>query len=163
VNLIDEFFKLADKEFQFLIDEFGYKKKAKQTDAGVYRRCYENRTTNVAIRFDWREQYIHVLFGRRDRNPPRRPEDEMVAFDLEDLLKLRTGRHAIDLNRFGKALTRRDVKQMISAYARALRRHAGDVLQGDFAVFPALEKIVRKRMKDHAVAQAGRSGARGGA
>src|SRR5262245_2623420 len=150
MNLIDEFFSRGEKEFRFLIDEFGCKKRAKQTDAGVYRLRYESETTNISIRFEWREQTISVLLGRRDRQPPRRPEDEMIAFDLEDLLKLRTGRHAIDLDRFGKVLTRRDVKQMISTYARALRNHAADVLQGDFTSFPELENVVRKRMQDHA-------------
>jgi len=152
VNLIDEFFQRGEKEFHFLIDEFGCKKRAKQTDGGVYRLRYENKTTNVAIRLDWREQYIHVLFARRDHPPPQRPEDEMIAFDLEDLLKLRTGRHAIDRGRFGKVLTHSEINEMVDTYARALRDHATDVLQGDFTSFPELEKIVRKRMQDHASA-----------
>ena len=152
VTLIDGFFELGEKAFAFLTDEFGFRKKAKKTDAGVYRLRYENKTTKVEIGFDWREQTIYGLLGRRDRKPPQRPEDELVAFNLEDLLKLRTGKHAIDQDRFGKALTRKDVKEIIGTYARALRAHAADVLHGDFAVFPEVEKIVRKRIKDHAPA-----------
>jgi len=149
VNLGDEFLKRGEKQFEFLVAEFGCKKRANKTDGGVYRLRYENKTTNVAIRLDWREQYLSVLLGRRDREPPRRPENELIAFDLEDLLKLRTGRHAIDLSRFGKVLTHTDINEMTSAYARALRDHAADILQGDFTLFPELEKIVRKRMQDH--------------
>lgn len=151
-NLLDEFLEIGEKDFQFLVDEFGFKKRANKTDVGIYRLRYENKTTKVEIGFDWREQYVYVLLGRRDKEPPQRPEDELVAFDLEDLLKLRTGKHAIDQNRFGKALTRKDINEFLTTYARALRQHAADLLQGDFSVFPELEKIVRKRMKDHASA-----------
>lgn len=157
-NLLDEFFKIGEKDFQFLVDEFGFKKRANKTDVGVYRLPYENATTKVEIGFEWRDQYVYVLLGRRDvkkrkdaRRLPR-PEDELVAFNLEDLLKLRTGQYGVDHDRFGKALTRKDIKEILGAYGRGLREHAADVLQGDFTIFPALERIVRKRMKDHTLA-----------
>lgn len=154
-NIIDEFFEIGEKEFRFLVDEFGFKKKANKTDVEVYRLHYETKTTAVEIGFEWRDQYINVLLGRRDKKPPERmprPEDELLAFSLEDLLKLRTGKYAIDQDRFGKALTRKDIKEILNTYARGLREHGTDVLQGDFSIFPELEKIVRKRMKDHALA-----------
>jgi hypothetical protein len=154
-NILDEFLEIGEKEFRFLVDELGFKKKANKTDVGVYRLRYENKSTKVEVGFEWGDQYIYVLLGRRDRKKPDRmprPEDELVAFNLEDLLKLRTGKYAVDHDRFGRALTRKDVKEMLSTYARGLREHAADVLQGDFSSFPELEKIVRKRMKDHTLA-----------
>jgi hypothetical protein len=91
-----------------------------------------------------------VLFARRDRQRPQRPEDEMITFDLlEDLLKLRTGRHAIDAGASESCCRVAMSKKWFNTYARALRDHAADVLQGDFTSFPELEKIVRKRMQDH--------------
>jgi hypothetical protein len=154
-NIIDAFFEIGEKEFRFLVDEFGFKKKANKTDVEVYRLRYEYKTTNVEIGFEWRDQYINVLLGRCDREKPQRmprPEDELLAFSLEDLLKFRTGKYAIDQDRFGKALTRKDINEILNTYARGLREHGADVLQGDFSVFSELEKIVRKRMKDHALA-----------
>ena len=156
-DLTDKFFEIGEKDFQFLVDKFGFKKRARIKDAGVYSLLFETKTTYVAISFEWRDQYINVLLGRRDRKAPQdkgrlpRPEDELVAFSLEDLLKLRTGKYAIGDNRFGRALTRKDIKEILSTYARALLEHAADVLQGDFSVFSKLEKIVRKRMKDEDV------------
>ena len=79
------------------------------------------------------------------------PEDELEAFALEDLLKLRTGKYAIAEGVFGRALSRKDIKEILTTYARGLREHAADILQGDFSIFPELEKIVRKRMKDHGI------------
>lgn len=158
MSILDEFLELGEKEFQYLVDEFGFKKRANKTDVGVYRLPYDNGTTKVEIGFEWRDQYVYVLLGRRDVKKPKdarrlpRPEDELHAFNLEDLLKLRTGKYAVDQDRFGKALTREDIKEILSTYARALREHAADVLQGDFSVFPELEKIVRKRMKDQSLA-----------
>ena len=150
--LTDEFFEIGEKEFQFLVDEFGFRKRARKREAGVYSLLYETKTTDVELSFEWRDQYIGVSLGRRDRKPPEgrlpRPEDELLGFSLADLLKLRTGKYAIDENRFGRALTRKDIKEILSTYARGLQKHAADVLQGDFSVFPKLEKIVRKRMKD---------------
>jgi hypothetical protein len=157
-TVLDEFFKIGEKEFQFLVDEFGCKKRANKTDVGVYRLRYENGTTKIEIGLEWRDQYVYVLLGRREEKKAKdarrlpRPEDELLAFNLEDLLKLRTGKYAIDQDRFGKALTRKDIKEILSTYARGLREHAADVLQGDFTVFPELEKIVRKRMKDQSLA-----------
>ena len=158
MSILDEFLEIGEKEFQFLVDEFGFKKRANKTDVGVYRLPYDNGTTKVEIGFEWRDQYVYVLLGRRDVKKPKdarrlpRPEDELPAFNLEDLLKLRTGKYAVDQDRFGKALTREDIKEILSTYARALREHAADVLQGDFSVFPELEKIVRTRMKDESLA-----------
>ena len=157
-NIIDEFFEIGEGEFRFLVDEFGFRKRANKTDVEVYRLPYENGTTKVEIGFDWRDQYVYVLLGRRDVKKPKdarrlpRPEDELVAFSLEDLLKLRTRKYGIDQDRFGKALTRKDIKEILSTYARGVREHAADVLQGDLTIFPELEKIVRKRMTDHALA-----------
>lgn len=155
-TIIDEFFKIGEKEFQFLVDEFGFKKRANKTDVEVYRLPYENGTTKVEIGFEWRDQYVYVLLGRREKKSKDagrlpRPEDELVAFNLEDLLQVRTGKYGVDQERFGKALTRKDIKEILSTYARGVLEHAADVLQGDFTVFPELEKIVRKRMKDHAL------------
>lgn len=155
-TIIDDFFKIGEKEFQFLVDEFGFKKRANKTDVEVYRLRYENGTTKVEIGFEWRDQYVYVLLGRREKKSKDagrlpRPEDELVAFNLEDLLQVRTGKYGVDQERFGKALTRKDIKEILSTYARGVREHAADVLQGDFTVFPELEKIVRKRMKDHAL------------
>ena len=153
-DLKEQFFEIGEKEFQFLVDEFGFKKRARRKDAGVYRLYYETKMTEVEIGFEWRDQYIYVLFGRLDREAPQekgrlpRPEDELTAFGLEDLLKIRTGRYGVDHDRFGKALTPKDVKQILSTYARGLRKHGADVLQGDFTIFPKLEKIIRKRMKE---------------
>ena len=154
-NIItDEFFKVGEKEFQFLVDKFGFKRRARKKDAGVYSLRYETKMTEIGIGFEWRDQYIYVSLVRRDRKAPQekhrlpRLEDELVVFDLEDLLKLRSGKYAVGEDRFGRRLTRKDVKEILSTYARGLRKHAADVLQGDFSVFPKLEKIVRKRMKE---------------
>jgi hypothetical protein len=151
-DLTDEFFEMCADEFQFLVDEFGCRKRAKKTDAGVYRVPYENGTTKVEIGLEWREQYIYVLLGRRDakraeeRGRLPQPDDEITAFNLEDLLALRAPGEGVSPDSFGRALTREAIERILQTYARALREHGADVLQGDFKILPAVTKIMRQRM-----------------
>ena len=152
-DLRDDFIEICEREFEFLVDEFGFKRTSTKTDSDTPRIRYENTTTTVEAGVEWREQYFYVAIGRGDRKRPKdrmpRPEDEIFTFNLEDLLTLRVPGYVVSPGYFGQKLTRKDIQRIMGGYARALREHAGDVLQGDFSIFPELEKIVRKRMKDH--------------
>lgn len=156
-DLRDDFIEICEREFNYLVEEFGFKKTSTKTDVDTPRIRYENSTTMVEAGVEWREQYFYVAIGRRDRKKTKakdrmpRPEDEIVTFNLEDLLTLRVSGYIVSSGYFGQKLTRKDIERIMRNYARALREHAADVLQGDFAIFPELEKIVRKRMKDHAL------------
>lgn len=156
-DLRDDFIEICEREFKFLVKEFGFKKTKTKTDTDTFRIQYENSTTTVEAGVEWREQYFYVVIGRRDRKKTKakdrmpRPEDELVSFNLEDLLTLRVPGYIVSSGYFAQKLTRKDVERIMGKYAQALRKHAADVLQGDFTIFPELEKIVRKRMKDHAV------------
>ena len=156
-DLRDDFIEICEREFKFLVEEFGFKKTATKTDADTPRIRYENSTTMVEAGVEWREQYFYVAIGRRDRKKTKvkdrmpRPEDELVTFNLEDLLTLRVPGYIVSPGYFGQKLARKDIERIMRKYAQSLREHAADVLQGDFSIFPELEKIVRKRMKDHAL------------
>ena len=41
-----------------------------------------------------------------------------------------------------------EIGQGLEKYAGALRAHGGDVLRGDFSVFPKLDKIAKQRAKE---------------
>ena len=71
-DLKTEFFEIGEKEFQFLVDEFGFKKKARKTDVRVYSLRYETETTKVELGFEWRDQYIYLLLGRLTVKKPQR-------------------------------------------------------------------------------------------
>lgn len=155
-DLRNDFIEICERDFTFLVDEFGFKKTKTKTDVDTPRIRYENSTTMVEAGVEWRELYFYVAIGRRDKQETKakdrmpRPEDELVTFNLEDLLTLRVPGYIVSSGYFGQTLTRQDIERIMGKYAQDLRKHAADVLQGDFTIFPELEKIVRKRMKDYA-------------
>jgi len=152
---IDDFFEVCEAEFRFLVDEFGFRKKARKTSAGVFRVPYEGAPAKVEVGFEWRDQYIYVLLGKpglprwkaEGRLP--RPSDELMGFNLEDLLTVRAPGSGIDEKTFGRALTREDIEHVCGTYARALREQAADVLRGDFSVLPAVERIINERVEKY--------------
>jgi hypothetical protein len=149
----EDFFEVCTTSFDFLVGQFGFKRRAKKRDAGVFRVPYEGALTKVEIGFEWRDQYVYVLLGRRDGaragkgEATPRAAGEITAFNLEDLLSLRAPGRGVDESVFGRALTREDFEHVCGTYSAALREHAADVLRGDFSVLPQVAKIVRGRME----------------
>lgn len=154
-DTVNDFFEVCTAHFDFLSEEFGFKRRAKKRDAGVYRVPYEGERAKVEVGFEWREQYVYVLLGKpgvprwqaEGRLP--HPSDELTGFNLEDLLSLRAPGGGVDEKTFGRALTRQDFEHVCGTYARALREHAADVLRGDFSVMPAIARIVKARMEKY--------------
>lgn len=152
---VEDFFEVCTANFDFLVEEFGFKRKARKRDADIYRVPYEGARAKVEVGFDWREQYINVLLGRpgvprwqaEGRLPS--PSDELTAFNLEDLLSLRAPGSGVDAKTFGRALTREEIEHVCGTYARALREHAADVLRGDFSVMPAVARIMSERAEKY--------------
>lgn len=152
---VKDFLEVCAADFDFLVEEFGFKKKAKKQDAGISRVPYESARAKVEVGFDWREQYIYVLLGQpglprwkaEGRLPG--PEDVPTGFNLEDLLSLRAPGSGVDAKTFGRALTREDIEHVCSTYARSLREHAADVLRGDFSVMPAVARIMNERAEKY--------------
>jgi hypothetical protein len=152
---VKDFFEVCTTDFDFLVEEFGFRRKAKKRDAGVYRVPYESARAKVEVGFEWREQYIYVLLGKpgvprwkaEGRLPS--PSDELTGFNLEDLLSLRAPGGGLDAKTFGRALEREDIEHVCGTYARALREHAADVLRGDFSVMPAMARIMNERAEKY--------------
>jgi hypothetical protein len=152
---VKDFFEVCTTNFDFLVEEFGFRRKAKKRDAGVYRVPYESARAKVEVGFEWREQYIYVLLGKpgvprwkaEGRLPS--PSDELTGFNLEDLLSLRAPGGGLNPKTFGRALTREDIEHVCGTYARALREHAADVLRGDFSIMPAMARIMNERAEKY--------------
>ena len=151
----EDFFDVCTASFDFLVEQFGFKRRAKKRASGVFRVPYETDATKVEVGFEWRDQYIYVLLGRqgvprwKEEGRLPRPSDEITAFNLEDLLSLRAPGGGLDAKTFGRALAREDIEHVCGTYARALREHAADVLRGDFSVMPAVARIMNERAEKY--------------
>lgn len=150
----DRFFNLCLQKFQFLFDEYGFKKKRKETAGGDYSILFQNTMTAIVVGFEWRDQYIYVRLcrlpdGEFRKNPIFITEDsEISCFDIEDLLTIRAPEMGIDAALFGKALSDKEVERVIAVYADAVQTQASDILKGDFSVWPELDAIVKNRVRE---------------
>lgn len=148
------FFNLCLQKFQFLFDEYGFKKKRKDTAGGDYSILFQNKTTAIVVGFEWRDQYIYVRLcrlsdGEFRKNPILITQDsELSCFDVEDLLTIRAPKMSIDSGVFGKALSDEEVERILTIYADAVNSQASDILAGDFSVWPELDGIVKSRIRE---------------
>ena len=151
-EIVNAFFKLSVEKFGFLVDEFGFRRGPKKSQGGLYRVLYESEETAVEIGLEWKEQYVYVeLFrlinGRIKENPiVIKPKTELTVHNLEDLIEVRAPKMMLGPEYFGKPITVESLEHVLSHYASALKELGGDVLQGDFTVFHALESIVKARI-----------------
>lgn len=151
-EIVNAFFKLSGEKFQYLVDEFGFRKGAKRSEGGLHRLLYENKETGVEIGFEWNEQYVYVeLFrlidGRIKENPIIiRPDSELTVHNLEDLIGIRAPKMMLGPEYFGEPITVESLGHILNHYAGALKELGGDVLQGNFTVFRDLESIVKARI-----------------
>lgn len=151
-EIVNAFFKLSAENFQFLVDELGFRRGAKKSEGGLYSARYENEKTAVEIGLEWKEQYVYVeLFrlinGQIKENPIIiRADSELTVHNLEDLIAIRAPKMTLGTKYFGKLITVESLAHVLSHYARALRELGGDVLEGDFTVFRELESIVKERI-----------------
>ena len=149
----DRFFSLCLQKLQFLFDEYGFKKKRKETAGGDYTILFQNKTTAIIVGFEWRDQYIYVRLcrlsdGEFRKNPIFITEDsEISCFDIEDLITIRAPEMGIDPAVFGKALSDDEVESVLAIYADAVHTQASDILKGDFSVWPELDAIVKSRIR----------------
>jgi len=151
-EIVNAFFKISAEKFQFLVDEFGFRRGAQKSESGLYRVLYENETTAVEIGMEWQEQYVYVeLFrlinGEIKENPIMIGHDsELAVFNLEDLLGIRAPKMTLDPEYFGTRITLGSLDHVLGHYARSLKEVGKDVLHGDFTVFRELESIVKARI-----------------
>src|SRR5713226_8350677 len=152
-EVVGAFFRKATEKFQFLVDQFGFRRPVKRSEGGTYRVLYQSETTAVEIGLEWREQYVYVeLFrlvnGKIKENPVIiGRESDLTSFNLEDLIALKAPQMKLSPEYFNRPLTVQSLEHVLTRYARALRDCGRDVLKGDFSVFAELEGVVKARIR----------------
>jgi hypothetical protein len=149
------FHKMCKVEFEFLETEFN----CKVVDISQTKSCelviYTNETTAVQISLELRDGgiFVEIMKLVDGKIPPKEifinSNTQLNRFDFEDFLAIRNPSLSIerpDLNKlifepgWEKIMTR-----IVRQFATELRKHASDVLKGDFRIFSNLEKIVKAR------------------
>lgn len=109
---------------------------------------FANSTTGVIFDYDRREgavtAYIARLVGGEIiRADPTLTDDPLDTVCFDDLWAIRSPATAPG----GLRLQLPAVRVQVNSYVIAILQYAIDVLEGDFAVFPKIERIVRKRKR----------------
>jgi len=149
---------IAKEQFSFLESEYNFKLSKCSKENWGCELIYLNDVTGVKISYEYREAYIFIMLyqlinGNLQENP-RNIEDGTIlcGYGLDDLISIRNPSDLIKpAYEYGEQ-SEYDNKDngltlFTSAFADNLKTHAKDVLNGDFKIFPELDKIVKKRMR----------------
>lgn len=148
------FVNTCKKEFKFLEKEFSLKYDESIIGHGA---TVFYKSDKVAVAITLSESYGAILIDLirlKNKEIPIHPTEieqdtELNEFDFKNLLNIRNPklifeRPLIDDLVFNPG-REKVVKRVLKQYAEALHIYATDVLNGDFTIFPELEKIVKKR------------------
>jgi hypothetical protein len=122
-----------------------------------YTAIFQNETTAVRVYFEWQERYLSVQVCRLINGKVQRAAESLASewarFHVGDLLTVRVPEYdqsALQLPEEWKSeqATMDEIGQSLEEYAGALRVHGGDILRGDFTVFPQLDKIAKRRARE---------------
>jgi hypothetical protein len=149
------FVKLCREKFQFLVDEFAFRRVTSATRSGPGYVLYTNSTTGVGIGYDRRDGYLSVDPMRLVEGKPPASGGFRHHQPLWTLIRLRAGTPPGISDR-GGVRTEPEIAVALSADAAALKANAADILRGDFSVFPELERL---RAEDWGGGAAGGGGA----
>jgi hypothetical protein len=150
------FFRIVEEKLGPLLDEYELSRESVEDGGGYscYSIVFQNEHAAVRVYFEWREQYLSVqlcrlINGKVQRNPESL-DSEWTCFHIDDLLTVRVPEYdqsalLLPWEWKSEEATMHEVGQSLEKYADALRHHGGDVLRGDFSVFPQLEKIAKHR------------------
>jgi len=156
-----EVFDLIERSFGFLESELELRLEgALRRRHPVYltriELVYSNRTTGVVVSWEPRDLYVFVMLCRlvdgRCCHDDRciDPDTELNCFDLNDLVQVRAPGDVVRGHGLGLdwPTPPGGLEGIIAGQVRNLRRHGQPIIDGDFSVFPDLDRIVKARASE---------------
>jgi len=127
------------KEFQFLIDEYGYKHISTELNAHELTIIYRYMDKRgVVIQYEY-PGFPTVFFGGEIEVDGKM---KVVKYYADKLIEKRCRKNTIakllmegNPKREYGIITDKDAKRIIEYYASALKTYGGDVLKGDYSIF----------------------------
>lgn len=153
-----DFDTIAEERFDFLIKDYGFRLiQSKKQDWGGYELLFLNQTTGVQIIYEFQEAYVFITLYQLENgvlieNPvPLMISSAIHGYGLDDIISLRAPHDLLKpAYKYPETSEYFDKEKgltlFVSAFADNLKRHAQDVLTGDFTIFDKLEKIVKNRI-----------------
>ena len=155
------FLLICEETLRPLLDEYGLARTRVDDPGGYmyYTIIFQNETTALRVYFEWRDIYLSVQICRLVNGQLQEGSQpfnrEWTSFAVEDLLTVRAPDYDQKLllvsrsweDFTGEDAILEDVRQKLEIYAAVLREYGGDILRGDFSIFPQLDKVVKQRVK----------------
>lgn len=155
------FLGICEEELRSLLDEYGLTK-ARVVDPGgymYYTIIFQNETSALRVYFEWRDVYLSLQICRLVNGEVQeglQPFNlEWTSFAVEDLLTVRApdydqapllvSRSSEDFK--GETAILEEVRRELKIYAAALSAYGRDILEGDFTIFPQLDKLAKQKVK----------------
>jgi hypothetical protein len=152
------FFRIVEENLAPVLDEYGLRRTSVE-DGGGYTYhiiVFQNDHAGLKVTFEWRDKYLAVQLCRLVDGKVLRDDEllsEWTCFHVEDLLTVKApdyDQNSLLLPEEGKTdeAIMDEIGQSLEKYVEAIRRSGGDVLRGDFSVFPQLDKIAKQRARE---------------
>ena len=151
---------IAKEQFSFLESEYNFRlSKCDKEDWG-YELIYMSDTTGVKITYEYREAYIFIILyqlidGDIQENP-RNIQDNTIlyGYGLDDIIGLHNPEDLVKpAYEYGEQSEYYDkdkgLSLFTSAFTNNLKTYGKDVLDGNFEIFPELDKIVKERVRSY--------------
>ena len=151
-----DFYNTCEKHYSFLCDKYMMERVSTAAADWGYEACFKNEKVGVILSFEMRDFYLFAkLVELQNGEVPRHPGEItpatlLYSFDLDDLVTLRSKKDLIPQFEPNTIFDLSLFNQIFAKQAENMKRHAGDVLAGNFSVFSELETIVKKRARDAA-------------
>lgn len=150
------FFRIVEEKLRSLLDEYGLRQTSLEDRGGYsyYTIVFQNDHAAVRVYFEWRDKYLTVqlccLVDGKVQRDPESLDSQWTCFPVDFLLSVRAPEYdqsALQLPAEWKSeeATMDEIGQSLEKYVDAIRLHGGDILRGDFSVFPQLDRIAKQR------------------
>jgi tetratricopeptide (TPR) repeat protein len=160
---VAKFIRICEEEFRPILDKYGLARTRVDDPGGGYmyhKIIFQNETTALVVTFEWRDVYLIVQLCRIDDGQIQGEwlqqfNEPWTTFHVRDLLSVRApdfDQSPLMVSRSYEDFTGKDavmeqIRRELGIYADALAEYGGDILGGDFTIFPELDRFAKQRVK----------------
>jgi hypothetical protein len=127
--------------FAFLVNDFGFRYKSMRVHAPECWCVFHNVTTGIVV---------HYELGSRpwvEMAELRHHGDRVIEVRRSALEFLLQQRAPLEAGSTSRCDGDEELRRAICAQASSLRDHGGDLLRGDFAIFPRLQELAAESLR----------------
>jgi tetratricopeptide (TPR) repeat protein len=160
---VARFIRICEEEFRSILDQYGLARTRVDDPGSGYMYhtiIFQNETTALRVYFEWRDVYLSVqicgLVDGQIQEPLLSFNEPWTTFHVGDLLSvtapdydqspLMVSRSYEDFT--GEDAVMEQIRLELRIYAAALAEYGGDILGGDFTIFPELDRFAKQRVKN---------------